>query len=185
MLTARTVLLLAGLLTLSQHSHAGKAPAGALLPWPGHSSTSWGAGRDGGCSWGWVALAELLQGWVITWSTLLPHEGPWGSSWQHLQSLGGAVSISPVLRAGLPQSQPHLCLFVFCSPLHPGRVLLRLRQGRPAAGHPPGLQLHHQGMLFPSNCVSPGSLPAAVLPPGLPRAQFICSLWGQDRDWSV
>lgn len=34
-----------------------------------------GAGKDGDCSWGWVALAELLQGWVITLSILLPWEG--------------------------------------------------------------------------------------------------------------
>lgn len=80
MLTARTVLLLVVLLTLSPFSNAGKAPHGSLLlagtqgcpigvvrketpvwsrggaagrrinPWPGQSSTSWGAGKDGDCS---------------------------------------------------------------------------------------------------------------------------------------
>lgn len=75
--------------------------------------------------------------------------------------------------------------FVFCSPLHSMRVLLWLRETRSSAAQPRGFLLNSQGMLFPSNCVSPGNFPTAVLSPGLPQVGFICSMWGQDRDRSA
>lgn len=113
----------------------------------------------------------------------------WGSSWQHLQSLWDVVFISPVLGEGpeerLPPEPASPCLSVSCSPLLSSRVLLRLRKGRSPAGNPRGLLPNFQGMFFPSNCVSAGNFPTAVLSPGLPWVQLICSIWGQDRDRPV
>lgn len=78
-------------------------------PWPGHSSTSWDAGEDGDGSWGWVAWAELLQGWLISWSILLPWEGRRGHLGLLMAALAelGGVVFSLVLGAGPALQRQH------------------------------------------------------------------------------
>lgn len=149
-----------------------------------------------GCREGWRLLLEL-DGFGRAAAGLgdnLEHpsapgrkeEGTWGSSRQHLNSLGDVVFImgeGPEDR--LPSRASIHRLSVFSSSLHSVRVLLQLRKGPSPGDQPQRFLLNSQGMFHPSNCVSPGNFPAAVLSLGSPRVQLICSIWGQDRDRSA
>lgn len=81
--------------------------AGGATPWLGQGCMSWGAGKGPRARWLWQSRLQACWCWVITGSILLPREGrSWGSSWQHLQSLGDVPCISLVMEEGLKDCFP-------------------------------------------------------------------------------